>query len=253
MTVALITGATSGIGLEFARILADKKCTLVLIGRNSTKLRDVKKELSLKTKVITILKDLSEKNSYNDIITALEIGGHLKIDYLINNAGFGDFGSFEESDFNKNEDMINVNITALTGITHRLIPHMNKDSYIVNVASTAGFSAIPTMAVYAATKAYVLNFSLALSEELKKNGISVTALCPGPTHSNFAHLANAENSGFFSGKLPSSREVAQFGINSMLNGKKIAIHGRKYRILIGLQNFIPRTWQVKIISRMNHI
>jgi short-subunit dehydrogenase len=209
---ALITGSTSGIGYELAYIHAKQGGNLVLVARSKDKLEQIKKDLENKYKidVYVIDKDLSIKDSAKSVYDEI-IDKNITVDYLINNAGFGDYGFFNERDWGKLERMINLNITALTQLTKLFINDMIKrrDGKIMNVASTAAFQSGPTMAVYYATKAYVLSFSEAINNEVKNSGVIVTTLCPGATQSGFQEAASLQESRLIKGrKLPTSKEVA---------------------------------------------
>lgn len=186
MATALITGASNGIGLELAKVHASKGGDLVLVARNKAKLDELKAEFEnkFKVKVYTIGKDLSADNSAQEVYNETT-KQNIKIDYLINNAGFGDFGMFAETDWSKELQMINLNITTLTQFTKLYLQDMlkSKSGKIMNVASTAAFQSGPTMAVYYATKAYVLSFSEAVDNEVSNRGVTVTTLCPGATES----------------------------------------------------------------------
>jgi short-subunit dehydrogenase len=154
---------------------------------------------------------------------------------LINNAGFGDFGMFLETDWNKEAQMIQLNITALTQLTKLYLKEMVKrgSGKIMNVASTAAFQSGPTMAVYYATKAYVLSFSEAIDNEVRDKGVTVTALCPGATESGFQAAAAMEESNLVKGrKLPTSKEVAEYGYESMMKGRTVAIDGFMKKIIL---------------------
>ncbi len=239
----LITGASSGIGYEFATIYASKGFDLVLVARNQTKLAEL--QLACKTtknNVEIIAKDLSQINSANEIVEYCTTK-NIRVDYLINNAGFGDFGFFAESNWDKQQEMLNLNIVTLTKLTHLFLPQMleNKFGKILNVASTAAFQPGPLMSVYYATKAYVLSFSEAISNELEGTGVSVCALCPGPTESGFLDAAALQESKLFKGKkLATSKEVAQFGYDSLENNKVVAIHGLMNTIMATAIRFAPR-------------
>jgi short-subunit dehydrogenase len=251
---ALITGSSGGIGLELAKIHAENGDNLVLIARSKDKLEKLKTELELKFKVqvYTIGKDLSISNSATEVYNELK-RENISVDYLINNAGFGDFGLFAESDWTKQEKMINLNITSLSHFTRLFLPDMikRKSGKIMNVASTAAFQPGPTMAVYFATKAFVLSFSEAINNEVSENGITVTALCPGATESGFQEAAAMEGSKLFTGrKLPSSRQVAEYGYKAMMKGKAVAIHGLMNAIMANSVRFAPRSVIVKITRKM---
>jgi len=212
---ALITGASSGIGLELAKIFAQNKINVVLVARSEDKLmqlaHDIKNQYGIAVAVLA--KDLSDYNNSKEVFEHCN-QQNIQIDYLVNNAGFGDFGFFADSDWDKQLQMINLNITTLTYLTRLFLPGMLERKYgkIMNVASTAAFQPGPTMSVYYATKAYVLHFSEAIANELEGTGVTVTALCPGATESGFQSVANLQESKMVKGKkLPSSEEVAKYG------------------------------------------
>ncbi len=254
MATALITGASNGIGFELAKIHAAKGDNLVLVARNKNKLDEIKKELenSYKIKVYIIGKDLASANAAQDVYNETT-QQNIQIDYLINNAGFGDFGLFAETDWNKELQMINLNITALTQFTKLYLQDMvkRKNGKIMNVASTAAFQPGPTMAVYYATKAYVLNFSEAVGNEVSDKGITITTLCPGATESGFQAAAAMEESALVKGrKLPTSKEVAEYGYKAMLKGKSVAIHGVMNYLFANSVRFTPRALVVKLVRKI---
>ena len=251
---ALITGASNGIGLELARIHASKGCDLVLVARNKSKLDELKIELEkqFKVSVYTICKDLSAVDAAKEIYDETN-KQNIEIDYLINNAGFGDFGMFAETDWNKELKMINLNITTLTLFTKLYLQDMVKrrSGKIMNIASTASFQPGPTMAVYCATKAYVLSFTEAVSNEVGDKGVSITALCPGATESGFQAAGAMEESKLVKGKkLPTSKEVAEYGYSSMIKGKRVAIHGVMNYLMSASIRFIPRALVLKVSRQM---
>lgn len=245
----LITGASSGIGYEFAKIYANKGFNLVLVARNQAKLVELQNYCKTATNNIEVFtKDLSLPNAAKEVYDYC-INKNIQIDYLINNAGFGDFGFFVESKWDKQIEMINLNIVALTQLTHLFLPSMVKNKFgkILNVASTAAFQPGPLMSVYFASKAFVLSFSEALSNELNNTGVSVIALCPGATQSGFQEAALMQESKLFHGKkLPTSKEVAQYGYDSLENNKVVAIHGFMNSILATSIRFTPRNLVRKI-------
>ena len=254
MATALITGASNGIGLELAKVHASKGGDLVLVARNVAKLNELKAELEkqYKVKVYTIGKDLSAPNAALEVYNETK-QQNIQIDYLINNAGFGDFGMFVDLDWNKQLQMINLNITTLTHFTHLYLQDMvkRKSGKIMNVASTAAFQSGPTMAVYFATKAYVLSFSEAIDNEVSDKGITVTALCPGATESGFQAAAAMEESALVKGKkLPTSQEVAIYGYGAMLKGKTVAIHGFMNALMANSVRFAPRAIVVKLTRKL---
>ncbi len=254
MKTALITGASNGIGLELAKIHASKGGNLVLVARNKSKLDELKTDLEnqYNISVYTIGKDLSQENAAQEVYNETK-QQKIQIDYLINNAGFGDFGMFVETDWNKELQMINLNITTLTQFTKLYIKDMvaRKSGKIMNVASTAAFQSGPTMAVYYATKAYVLSFSEAIDNEVSDKGVTVTSLCPGATESGFQAAAAMEESALVKGKkLPTSKEVAEYGYKAMLKGKTVAIHGLMNYLMANSVRFTPRAIVVKLTRKL---
>jgi uncharacterized protein len=254
MATALITGASSGIGLELAKVHASKGGDLVLVARNKSKLDELKIELEnqFKVKVYVIGKDLSANNSAQEVYNETT-EQKIEINYLINNAGFGDFGMFVETNWNKELQMINLNITTLTQFTKLYLQDMVKrgSGKIMNVASTAAFQSGPTMAVYYATKAYVLSFSEAVDNEVNDKGVTVTTLCPGATESGFQAAAAMEESNLVKGKkLPTSKEVAEYGYVSMMKGKTVAIHGLMNYLMANSVRFTPRALVVKLTRKI---
>jgi short-subunit dehydrogenase len=247
---ALITGASGGIGWELAKVHASRGGDLVLVARNKAKLDELKAELEsqFKVSVYTIGKDLSVPDSPREVFEETQ-KQQIQVDFLINNAGFGDYGMFTETDWSKEEQMLNLNISALTRFTKLYLQEMvkRKSGKIMNLASTAAFQPGPTMAVYFATKAYVLSFSEAVDNEVRDHGVSVTTLCPGPTESGFQAAAAMGESGLVKGKkLPSSREVAEYGYDAMMKGKTVAVHGLMNSMLSSSTGFFPRKLVVKI-------
>ena len=253
---ALITGSSNGIGYELARVHAEKGDDLVLVARNKCKLDELKKELeeTYKIKVYTIGKDLSLQGSAKEVYDELK-QQKIVVDYLENNAGFGDFGLFAESDWKKQEQMINLNVTTLAHFTRLFLPDMinRKSGKILNVASTASFQPGPTMSVYFATKAFVLSFSEAINNEVAEHGITVTALCPGGTKSGFQAAASMKDASLFEkNNFPTSREVAEYGYLAMMKGKAVAIHGLKNTILANSVRFAPRSMVVKMARKIQN-
>jgi uncharacterized protein len=250
---ALITGSSNGIGLELAKIYAEKGNNLVLVARSKNKLDELKKVLEEENKVAvyTIGKDLSLQGAAREVYDELK-QQNISVDYLINNAGLGDFGLFADSDWNKQEKMINLNITALTHFTRLFLPDMIKrgSGKIMNLASTASFQPGPTMSVYFATKAYVLSFSEAVNNEVKDKGITITALCPGSTESGF-HIAVVDGRKMLkSRKLSSSKQVAEYGYQAMMKGKTVAIHGLKNIVMANSVRFFPRAIIIKAVRNI---
>lgn len=242
---ALITGATSGLGYEFVQLLAKEQCNLIVVARNEEKLLSIKSEFPL-LNVTTIPMDLSKPGSVRKLVEEIQ-EKELQVDVLINNAGFGLLGKFDELNVEKQLEMIQLNISALTELTHAFLPQMKKQKFgqIMNVASTAAFQPGPMMAVYYATKAYVLSFSEALVEELAGTGVTVTTLCPGATKTNFGSVANVEKTKMFS-KAMDATTVAALGYNGMKNGKRVVITGGSNKIGATAAKFLPRSTAAKI-------
>ena len=254
MKTALITGASNGIGLELAKVHASKGDNLVLVARSKSKLQELKIELEkqYKINVHIIDKDLATPSAAKEVYEQTT-KANLQIDYLINNAGFGDFGMFYETDWNKESQMIQLNIVTLTQFTKLYLQDMvkRKNGKIMNVASTAAFQSGPTMAVYYATKAYVLSFSEAIDNEVRDKGVTITTLCPGATESGFQAVAAMEESALVKGKkLPTSKEVAEYGYKAMMNGKTVAIHGFMNAIMANAVRFLPRAMVVKTTRKI---
>ena len=212
MNYTLITGASAGIGEVFAKQLAQQGQNLILTARRKEKLEQLATKLQnqYSIKVQTISADLADKDGSKILAdTVLENGW--QVNGLINNAGFGDRGQFSELSLERQLQMIQVNVTSLVELTHRLLPLIRKQqqAFIINVASTAAFQAGPNMAIYYATKAFVLSFTEALHDELKGAGISVSTLCPGATHTEFAQEANMTNTKLFKAGAMSAEDVVK--------------------------------------------
>ncbi|MCP5515309.1 MAG: SDR family oxidoreductase [Spirochaetales bacterium] len=251
---AVITGASSGIGLELAGLMAFDRIDLVLASRNREKLETIRdnltKKYGIKVKIIQI--DLSDEASPDKLFDEVKKSG-LQIDYLINNAGFGDYGFFIDSDPDKLSRMIDLNIKTLTRLTRLFAPLMvlQGRGAIMNVASTAAFQPGPLMAVYYATKAYVLSFSQALAKELEGSGVTVTALCPGATDTGFKSAANLEGSKLFAGKrIASALDVARYGYKAMLKGKRIAVHGIINSLLVFSVRLMPSSLVTDFVMKI---
>ncbi len=250
---ALITGASNGIGYEFATIHAEHGDDLVVVARTKCKLDVLKMTLEKRfgIEVITIEKDLSVPGAAEEVYEEVS-SRNITVDYLVNNAGFGDISLFAESDWTRQQRMINLNVLALTHLSRLFLPDMisRKSGKILNVASTASFQPGPSMAVYFATKSYVLSFSEAINNEVRENGVTVTALCPGSTESGFHAAANGEGRHIKERNLPSAREVAEFGYKSMMKGKAVAIPGIMNSIMATSVRFIPRSIVVKAARKI---
>jgi hypothetical protein len=246
---ALITGASSGIGLEFAKEHARRGGDLVLAARRRDKLEALKVELEAAhgVKVTLFDRDLGKTDAGEALVAEIEAAG-LQIDILINNAGFGGHGKFHERAWADDKAMIELNVMTLAALTRLLLPGMveRRKGHVMNVASVAGFLPGPLQATYYATKAFVVTHSEALANELKGTGVTVTALCPGATESEFMERADLGDTRLFvAGVVPASK-VAKFGYDAMLAGKPLAIPGasNKFmaRVLIPLTPRPLVTW-----------
>ena len=251
--VALITGASGGIGLELARLAAKEGHDLVLVARSTAKLEEVAKYLtgmySISAQVLTA--DLADPAAPQAIVDELGRRGLSGVDVLVNNAGFGDWGLFGRADLARQLAMIQVNVTALTALTRLLLPAMvtQRKGRILNVASTAGFAPGPLMAVYYATKAYVISFSEALSNEFEGTGITVTVLCPGPTRTGFAEVAGMGQSNLFSSpNVMAVEPVALAGWRGMRRGTPMVVPGFANKVLLQAIRISPR-WLLRRITR----
>ena len=223
---ALITGASSGIGLDMARYLATKKYELILVARSKEKLEEIQEQLP--TKVTIIVADLSNEQRVKELYV---LAKKENIDILINNAGLGDFGYLTDTDLNKDLELINTNIKAVHILTKSIVKDMEKkdtDTYILNVASSAAFQPGPLMSTYYATKSYVYQLTEALhfEEKKKKTKVHVSVLCPGPVATNFNNVAGVN----FSVKPLSSSYVAKYAIDQMFKDKMLIIPGVKMKL-----------------------
>lgn len=255
MKTALITGASSGIGLELARVFAREKHRVVLVARSEKALQQLAQELEQQygTEAVVLATDLSQREAPQQIFDELQRRG-LTVDFLVNNAGFGDFGLFAETSWAKEEQMLDLNIRALTHLTKLFVPGMvqRRSGRIMQLASTAAFQPGPLMAVYYATKAYVLSFSEAIANELQGTGVTVTALCPGPTASGFQDAAALGESKLVKGKkLPTSAEVAEYGYRALLRGNTVAVHGLMNSLMAQSVRFTPRKMVTALVRRMS--
>jgi uncharacterized protein len=251
----LVTGASSGIGLELARCFAAEGCRLALVARKRDALEALAAELrkAHKVQAQVITADLAHPEAPPRLLAHLQSAG-LKVDVLVNNAGFGAQGRFVELPLGRQLEMLQVNITSLTHLTGLLLPGMveRHRGGILNVASTAAFQPGPGMAVYYATKAYVLSFSEALAEELAGTGVTVTASCPGPTATNFGAAANMRTLGMVKKVSMSAAAVAQLGHRAFRRGRVVAIPGLRNQFPAFLVRLVPRAAVRKITKRLNN-
>ncbi|MBI9034826.1 MAG: SDR family oxidoreductase [Bacteroidales bacterium] len=257
--IALITGASSGIGKDLAIIHASKGGDLILVARREEKLKDLQTEITekYKVKVELIMKDLANPKAARELYDEILSKG-IAIDYLINNAGFGGQGFFHERDWEAERDMINLNVMTLTELTHLFLPQMieRNSGKILQVASSAAFvPGGPLQSVYYATKAYVLSFTQGLAGELTDTNVTVTALCPGATATEFEQTAGLEHTGLFSGKNYDSFSVAHDGYKAMMKGQivKPTALPLSMRITMKLMPFLPKKLVLKQIREMQEV
>jgi short-subunit dehydrogenase len=247
MKATLITGASSGIGEAFARRLAAEKHNLVLVARSENKLHELCDELMIDHQIIAhyVAIDLIEFEADQQLFDETERHG-LEIEWLINNAGYGSMGNFAGLELENELEMIGLNVMALVALTHRYLQKMRerRSGVIINVASTAGFQPVPFMATYAATKAFVRSFSEAIAEENRLFNITVTALCPGPTETNFFSASkigtNAQDA-FMKKGMQTPEEVVEAALTAVNRGKSTVISGWTNRLTARLGNLVPNS------------
>ena len=253
-TFTLVTGASTGIGRELATLCAAHKRNLVLVARSEDKLLSLAESLRSEhgVRVEVLVQDLSEPGAAEKTRAEVAARG-LDVDALINNAGFGYLGSFQQAETGNQLEMVQLNIMALTHLTRLFLPNMVEHGRgrILNVASTASFQPGPFMAVYYATKAYVLSFSEALTEELRGTGVTVTALCPGVTATEFQARAKMADSGLIRFGMQDASFVAKVGYRAMVKGKAVAIPGLVNRFLVLLVRLSPRFAVRRVVRHLN--
>jgi len=247
---ALITGASSGIGLDLAHLFAADGHDVVLVARSEGKLRDLARELEAKhgVKAHVLVADLAKSAAPREVFERAPA-----VDILVNNAGYGLTGKFAETELQTELDMIQVNIAALTPLTKLFLPPMLQRGRgrILNVASTAAFQPGPLMAVYYATKAYVLSFSDAIGEELRGTGVTVTALCPGPTATGFQKTAEMGSEALLKIMRPvSSMEVARAGYRGLMRGTRVVVPGVKNKIGVQSIRLTPRAVATRVVRAL---
>jgi len=250
----LITGASSGIGLELAHLFAHDGYRLVLVARNRGALRELGDELQSRYSVEVRIspKDLAHPAAPVELYQELQEAG-VVLDVLVNNAGFGGSGPFLQTEWDNEAEMMQVNIVALTHLTKLFLPQIRaREGKLLNVASVAAFLPGPYMAIYYASKAFVLHFTEALAEELSGSGATVTCLCPGPVETNFQKRAHIGESKLLkSPLLVDVREVARAGYEGMKQGKRLAIPGWKNRVMMEMLRVSPRNVVTKMVSRLH--
>jgi len=250
---ALITGASSGIGLELAHLFARDGYRLVLVARSRGALRELGDDLQSRYNVTVRIspRDLAHPSTPNELYQELQEAG-IVLDVLVNNAGFGGGGAFLSTDRNNEAQLMQVNIVALTHLTKLFLSKVRaREGKVLNVASVAAFQPGPFMAVYYASKAYVLHFTEALAEELRGTGVTVTCLCPGPVKTNFQKRAHLGDTKMATGPLlVDVREVARVAYESMKQGKRVVIPGWKNQFAVQMLRLSPREMVTKVVRRI---
>jgi len=250
---ALVTGASSGIGLELAHLFARDGYRLVLLARNRNTLRQLGDDLQSRYSITVRIapKDLAHPATPPELYQELQEAG-IVLDVLVNNAGFGGAGAFVSTDWNQEAEMMQVNMVALTHLTKLFLPQIRaREGKIMNVASTAAFQPGPFMAVYYASKAYVLSFTEALAEELSGTRVTATCLCPGPVKTNFQRRAYLEGTAMINSPLlVDVREVARVGYEGMKQGKRLVIPGWKNRVGVEMLRISPRAVVTKVVRKL---
>jgi short-subunit dehydrogenase len=250
----LITGASSGIGLELAKCFAADGCRLILIARNTSALEKLAEELRQKNKIeaIVLTADLSLPETPKRIFQELS-AQKISVDVLVNNAGFGAHGEFVELSLPRQLEMLQVNITALTELTGLFLPGMiqRERGGILNVSSVAGFQPGPGMTVYYATKAFVLSFTEALAEELSDTNLKISVLCPGPTETNFGNVARGKKIRQLKTAKMSAQAVARCGHRDFRNGKVVSIPGLQNKFFVFINRIVPRWFPPKVVKMYN--
>jgi short-subunit dehydrogenase len=251
---ALVTGASGGIGRALAELFAADGVDLAVVARNRHELEKLGNDWTARhaVRVYPIALDLVAPDAAQRVADVVRDRG-LQLDFLVNNAGFGHFGEFRDMPLATAVEMIAVNVTALTVLTRLFLPDLvARRGRILNLASTASFQPGPLMAVYYATKAYVLSLSEALAEELRDSGVTVTALCPGPTATGFDARAAATESGLFKDRsLPTAEQVAAAGYRAMLAGRRVYIHGTRNWLMAQSVRLGPRALVTRFVKTLS--
>jgi uncharacterized protein len=249
---ALITGASSGIGYELALLFAHDGFDCILVARSGDKLNELATRLERESRVKTLAlpKDLCNASAADEIYEEVTAAG-LAVNVLVNNAGFGVYGLFAEADLEAELQMLQVNVMALTSLTKLFLHGMleRREGRILNVASTAGFAIGPLMAVYYASKAYVISFSEALANELQGTGVTVTTLAPGPTRTGFQQRGAMEDSRLFQGRIADARSVALAGYRGLMAGKTMVIPGMRNKLIPLVARMSPRGVMARVVRR----
>lgn len=250
---ALITGASSGLGVEYAKLFAADGHDVVLVARSEAKLRELGAQLERQHGIQAHVHpaDLSRADAPRVLFDALR-SGDVVVDILVNNAGLGRVSEFQSSSIDSELEMVQVNVTALTALTHLFLPGMVARGFgrVLNIASNAAFQAGPGMAVYFATKAYVVSFSEGIAHELRGTGVTVTAHCPGATHTGFAAVSGVGDTLLFKGAVAAADETARHGYLAMQRGRVVSIHGLLNRLQYWGSLPVPRSLLTPIVARM---
>jgi len=250
--VALITGASAGIGRELARLLAQHGYDLVVTGRRIDRLEELRRELGAEyqTRVIPLRADLADPRSPDRLVADIKNMG-LSIEVLINDAGFGKIGDYSEFPWPTTQDMIQVNLTVLMHLTRLVLPDMitRGRGKILNVGSTAAWLPGPYMAVYYAVKAAVVSFSEALWAETRGTGVTVTCLCPGPTHTEFHQRAGMREIGPLG--VMTASDVAAIGLRAMERGRRLVVAGWRNALTTAIMNLVPHRILLIAVSRIH--
>jgi short-subunit dehydrogenase len=252
--VALVTGASAGLGTELARLFAADGHELVLVARRLGKLEDLATQLERPgaSRVHVLAEDLASAGAPERVVAELA-RRQLDVEFLVNNAGFGMTGAFADLDPQRQLDMVYVNVTAVVGLTRLLLPAMiaNKSGRILNIGSTAGFQPGPYMAVYYASKAFANSFTEALCVELRGTGVTATLCCPGATETEFARIAGNDKSRLFQMGAMKAPEVASIAYRAMMRGKPVAIPGFRNRVGLQALRIAPRAAVRRVVSALN--
>jgi short-subunit dehydrogenase len=250
---ALITGASGGIGFELALLFGRDRYDCILVARSADKLHALaaRLESEFRVKTLVVAKDLSKPAAVDEIYEEVTAAA-MNVDVLVNNAGFTVFGLFTQTDLDAELEMLQVNVVALTALTKLFLKGMVERRYgrILNLGSTASFEPGPLMAVYYASKAYVLSFSEALANELRGTGVRVTALAPGPTRTGFQKRGEMEDSRLVQGQIADAQSVALAGYRGLMAGKTIVIPGFSNKLIPWVVRVSPRTVVTRVVRRM---
>jgi short-subunit dehydrogenase len=249
---ALVTGASVGLGRDLCELIARDGHHLIVVARNEQRLNELAESLRKQfgITVDVIAQDLATPGAAKIIFERV---GKRTVDYLINNAGFGTHGPFVQADIQSQLDMLQVNIVALTHLTRLFLPGMlaRRSGRIMNLASVASFLPGPLMAVYYATKAYVLSFSEAIAGEIAGSGVTVTAMCPGPTKTEFQVRAGIEDSPLFRGRVMDSMTACRIGYAAMLRGRRVVVTGLSNKLSVLGMKFLPRALTAAMARKLN--